>query len=397
MSSQVLRGAGGWSAATGVSAQVAAAMAVAMVAAMAGCEPAAAPGVRASAPATESASIQATARPSTQASANASASTAPRVSASTAASAAPPPCVPSALRDGEIADVARDPAGAVILCLRPQFQDEQRICVKETSVGGSWEAVRYERPVPPPPPPPPYSMATKKDGVEICKAGGACKTVKLGFDVRPGHSEYEGTVNDEGNRLFVYHWKGPKSSTTVATHQSVGELWDVAAGKRIKEFKLPIGSPTSPGVFADPSNRWAARWVGERLILGSWLCCGPAGWEVSLEPGTGRWIDIGDPVLFRELDKDRYLVGTEESRFDEKKGEAYGLVTVNVIDLKSGKTTTARLPNSPREVPETQALGAMREADGSFTIGFTNPPGLVRFDPKSGALGAVRRAPICGG
>jgi hypothetical protein len=333
--------------------------------------------------------------PSATLAASASAS-APPVVASTApsasASAPAPPCFSDTLKSAPIADFGRID-DALVVCYASE-NGSDRECLAEDPKTRGWSRVSYVAPVPPPPPPPPFSIKTDGNKVKVCSFKGDCKTVTPGFG--PGRSaDFEGAVNDSGSRLFLYHYVAGSQSGVVAQHKLTGELFDVATGKHTKSIPMPVGTASKPGPFADQSDTWRAEWLGERLMVSAYRCCGPAGIQLFLDPKTGKLQTIGDPALFLKLDADTYLVGREGRWFDEKAGTTSGKVTLNVLDLKGAKETELAMPSAPRDAPETHVLEPILQSDGTIEIAYANPPGIVTFDPKTKSLGKPRGAPIC--
>ncbi|MBI2394704.1 MAG: hypothetical protein HYV09_34365 [Deltaproteobacteria bacterium] len=309
-----------------------------------------------------------------------------------------PACIPAIYAEGALAAFERK-GGALYLCVAGEGHAEPS-CLGYDLATGKWGRADGFVPAPVGEMPTPFTLSTDGANAKICPWAGEqtekpiCKTVKPGFKPREG-AELEGGVSADGKRLFLYRFVPSKAKAAgIAQHKVFGELFDVDTGKKTASFALPVGVPNKPDMFADPSDNWSAHWHGSHIVLSSYRCCGPAGTQAFLDTKTGKLHSIGDPALFVQLGDDTFLVGNEERSYGAD-GKLEGKVTLGVVDAKTYATKRLTMPSKPRDEPETFVLGSAKLDDGTWAIGYANPPGLVMFDPKAQSLAAPKAAPIC--
>lgn len=238
---------------------------------------------------------------------------------------------------------------------------------------------------------PAFSVATRGEVLHVCAKGEAmpCKrTLRPGFSpVRGDVKDYAAAVSPDGTRVFVIRHVIGKGS-----HEVFGDLHDLAKKKRLSSTSLFV--PAKPQLFGDLSDLWSASFVGPRLHVSARRCCGPDGADAILDPAKGTLVSIGDPALFLVLGDDLLLVGNEDRMRDEDESSPFHL-SLTLFDLQAGKATRKDLRGRRRDAPETGVISAVTLDDGVVLVAHANPPGFVRFDPKTRAFSEELAAPLC--
>jgi hypothetical protein len=337
---------------------------------------------------------------------SASASTAPFASASASSVApekerAPAICLPKAIANKPLAHVSvagtdaticyasgeRAEAGQSYPCVTI---DVASLHAKGTT---SWKATE------PTPATPAWTVTSTAKELEICKGGGKpCTKVKTGYAGKPrliagfGKKDAEGlpaAVNADGTKVFVIDGEIAKGKDPSLTTSLVvfGDTFDVKTGKRLSHVDLTSSGETMKHVLIDQSDTWTVSWMGERVLIGGYRCCGPAGAKELLDPKTGDTLILGDPQFFFAVDGNVWLVGRDR-HVDQ----------LELIDVVAGKSLAKlQLPcNTPEDGPELYALDATKLADGRYLVSFANPPGAAVLDPQKRAFSTTPvTLPVC--
>lgn len=338
------------------------------------------------APAASSASVSA-----------AASSSAPSSSAADTAPAPAPLCLPKAIEKHPLAhvEVVGDQA---LVCYSPEERVSEgqtypclKVDTKATRViaASSWKAPTAEKA---PAAAEPFSLTSTDKEIKVCKTGGKdCWTIKPGY-AKPKLSEGEksgliAAVSDDGTKVFAIDGEIPKGKNPSLTTSLVvyGDTFDVKTGKRLAHVNL-TSTEKAPHVLSDQSDTWSATWIGERVLVSGYRCCGPAGAKELLDPKTGSTLLLGDPQLFEAVDGNTWLLANEGSA-DQ----------LSVVDVATGKVTAKlSLPNRPLEDgPEQYAIDAIKLPGGGVLVSFANPPGVAVLDVAKPSLSTPLKLPIC--
>lgn len=327
----------------------------------------------------------------------------PSASASTAVVAPPPICLPKEVAAQPLAHVSVA-GGEATLCYATSETAEAgktypcvTIDAKATRVlgRGSWKAT--EPPKRAPAVEPAFTVTSTAKEVEVCKTGSkTCSKIKLGYRAPRvahgyGKGETEGVpaaVNADGTKVFVIDGEIPQGKNPNLTTSLVvfGDTFDVKTGKRLSHVDLTADPEKMNHVLYDQSDTWSLEWMGERVLVGGYRCCGPAGAKELLDPKTGATVILGDPQFFFQVDGDVWLVGRDRA-----------VDQLELVDVVAGKSLVKMtLPsNTPEPGPELYGLDAKRLEDGKVLVSFTNPPGATVVDVKKRAISTPLVVGIC--
>lgn len=336
-----------------------------------------------------------------------SASAAPATSVSASPSAVssvvtptpPPACLPKSVAKHPLAhvEVAGTEATVCVGTSENVSEGQSYPCVKvdaktaRVTAASAWIAPKVtERPLPVAP----FTVATVGKDLKVCKAGAKdCATIKTGFKApkmatgADGKDALIAAVNADGSKVFALDGEIRKGADPNLTTSLVvfGDTFDVKTGKRLSHVELTY-SEKNKHVLVDQSDTWSVAWMGERVLVGGYRCCGPAGAKELLDPKTGKTLILGDPQFFLALDDTTWLLGNEGSS-DQ----------LTFVDIVAGKELAkVSLPNAPMdEGPELYALDATKLDGGTVLVAFANPPGVALLDVAKKSLSAPIKLPIC--
>jgi hypothetical protein len=315
--------------------------------------------------------------------------------------APPAACFPKALASSELFDARLDTGGLVVCLMAADgAQDNPCLRVDLTTRAVAIAPQLREKPAAPEPVPPRFTLKTTPTEATVCPAAGPakeCRTVRApGKAVtKVGHGDASredliGTVSDDGQRLaLLVAQRDPKVAVdTIGAFRVTVEVHDLAKKKRLSRTSIPAGTDKAPGFFADQSDNWSVRFLGDRLLLSDYVCCGPAGQQEVLDPARGSFLHLGDPAVFLPAGGEVWLVANEE------RGEPPA-VTASFVHLDTGKRTRVQLPSLPRDEPETHALEALKLDGSRWLVVHANPPGLVWLDGEKETIADQMKLPLC--
>jgi hypothetical protein len=239
-----------------------------------------------------------------------------------------------------------------------------------------------------------WSVKTVNDDLEVCKAGDPkCFTINPKYKSPKRMTEASGNeavpaaVSVDGARLVAIDGEtrsggDPSSPADLVVFV---DTFDVKTGKRRTHVDI-TSTEKRRHVFFDRSDSWRVSWVGERVRLSGYRCCGPDGAEELLDPTTGASLWLGTPAAFMALDGSTWLLAQE--------GASGQLKLVDVAAAKPIAELT--IPGRPAAADlEAPSLDAKRVDAGHVFVTFVNPPGVAVLDVASRSLSTPLLLPLC--
>jgi hypothetical protein len=326
--------------------------------------------------------------------------------------ATPPACLPKDTAEGQLAHVDLR-GGALVVCVEHaqdvgQPDGQKAPCLQVDPRAGRFTSapdwVVPNGSAADPPSTDAFTVDATDTQLTVCKRGKRdCHTfratLKKGERLgKPEGDESEegrtrralgiAAVNTDGSKVFAIATERQKGADPDRTGSRLvhGDTYDVKSGKRLSRIELSKVPPGGSGMFADTSNTWTARYIGDRVRLSSRVCCGPAGAEALFDPVTGSSIDLGDPQFFLPASGSLWLLGNEDA----------GGATIEVVDVVKGQVARKFvLPNKALEMPEQDALEVEKLDDGAFAVVFARPPGFAIVNATATSLSAPVELPLC--
>lgn len=275
-------------------------------------------------------------------------------------------------------------------------------CVRVDPKGGAigrapkWTVEHAE---PAKPAPEPALVHVKGTAAQVCPPGAksekACTVVKLGFvparqegQTDGGHGAPVVAVDAGRERLFAVEAKVIAKADPMLTTswQAWGHLFDVGTGKRLARVPL-MNDGDVPHVLVDPSDLWSARFLGARVHLTGYRCCGPAGAEELLDPMTGASLPLGYRPLFVPAFGATWLHVMA----------APDGVRAALVDVDAGSViTSVQLGDRPLDDPDAHVARALALDAGVWAIATALPPHVTIVDAAKKAIGAKVAIPRCG-
>jgi hypothetical protein len=227
-----------------------------------------------------------------------------------------------------------------------------------------------------------FELTLTASAVTVCaRASNQCSTVKvLHKPMAAGRGDAEdetliAAVNDDGSRLFVFAPELKRGQLAV-----YGDVYAVPTGKRLAHVELTaLGNLP---LFADRSNSWSARFLGRKLVLGDYVCCGPGGVAFLFDPDRKHIRSLhGYDGELLPLGENVYAVRDEN--------------TVTLLDVEQMRelaffATASESAGSPEE-PD----ALIAAAGSTLVVAYANPPGLLVIDITTRSAAPPLRLPIC--
>jgi hypothetical protein len=229
--------------------------------------------------------------------------------------------------------------------------------------------------------------------IKICKHGTAeCKVVRTQqAPIPPGHTgdadhKPSYALSEDGARLFVFAlvFRRGADPTLTTSWTIYGDLFEVATGKRLRHDLLTRSTPNT-STFTDPSNTRTATFVGKNLLLGDYVCCGPAGTSMLYDVSNGRT---------------QYVHGYGGD-FTQVVGAVYAARDENKVTLFDADTLT-KLPGevacpahtSDDSDPEDQWTD-MAVSPTKVVVSCASPPAYAVIDVASKRASSLTPLPLC--
>jgi hypothetical protein len=239
-------------------------------------------------------------------------------------------------------------------------------------------------------PPTPSFTTTTSNSVTVCKRDAPkapCTTIQVRPSLDAGHGGTERTdviaaLSDDGARLFVFapevaSGADRKFTTSWTTY---GDTYDVKTRKRV--FHQRLTTPQDR-IFSDYSNMWSASWVGDNLLLGDYVCCGPGGASMLFDPEHGTIERVhGYGGSFTHVSGSIYAV------IDQK--------TLAFVDAATLRDVGAPIAAPGKPVDSSESASALVQVGSSAIVfAYANPPGVIVIDAASQTRSAEVTLPLC--
>jgi hypothetical protein len=207
-------------------------------------------------------------------------------------------------------------------------------------------------------------------GVDVCprSGGAACKHVTLASD------PLGVATSDDGSRAFAF--TADVSPNGPIPWRLFGELWDVAANRRIVRRQL-----SSTMAYTSDENVYSANFVGGSLLLRDETADRSAGimglWDGALSR-AGAWFP---PAPFVALDGATWATATNQQ--------------VTFVDTARATELPKPLTSPSTASSTTPGRGGLLVMGNQVLWAWASPPGFALFDRRTHVMGTPRALPVC--
>jgi hypothetical protein len=190
-------------------------------------------------------------------------------------------------------------------------------------------------------------------------------------------------VSDDGTRLIAIDGEIKKGGEPglLADLVVFVDTFDVKTGRRLTHLDL-TSTEKKRHVLWDRSDTWRVSWIGDRVLLSGYRCCGPDGAKELLDPKTGASLWLGDPSELMPIDGGTWLLADDR--------ESNQLKLVDIVAAKVIKEL--KIPG--KSEPGGPVIAKKLDA-GHVFVTFANPPGVTVLDVATKSLSTPLMLPMC--